>query len=838
MTREDREPRVWRAPLERLLDCTSIPDPEKEDRMRLHRLALAIIALMAPITVAQETYRKPPPQVVKVLEAPPLPLVSIDPARKNLLLVARETLPPIKDLAEPMWRLAGLRLNPRTSGPHGPRRFVGLTLERIPGGEEVRVALPPDVDLGMPQWSPDGAWFAFTITGASGLELWVGDTRTGAAHRVTTPPLNAVLGSPFLWMPDSRHVLARFVPAGRGDAPGAETVPAGPVVQESGGIAAPVRTYQDLLQNPQDEKRFDYLATSELALVDIESGAREVLGKPAVYALVAPSPSGESLLVSRYERPYSYSVPAAYFPERVEIWDRHGQLVREVARLPLREDIPIEGVATGPRAFEWQDNAADTLLWAEALDGGDPRKKVPHRDRLLSLAAPFTQAPQAVLETEYRYTGTRWMQRANQALVSEYDRDRRWTRTWLVNVTDAEASRRLLWDRSAQDRYKDAGDPVMRTSPAGRDLILVNEGAIYLSGRGASPEGDRPFLDRLDLADFSTKRLWRCQGESYESVVGLASDDGSAIITQFETRSDPPNYFMRSPGANASNQLTHFADPAPELRTIHKELVTYARDDGVKLSATLYLPPGLHADPEHPLKLPLIVWAYPLEYNDAGTAGQVTGSPFRYTQFSGISHLFLLTQGYAIMDGAAMPVVGDPETVNDTFIPQIVAGAKAAIDEAVRLGVADRNRVGVGGHSYGAFMTANLLAHCDLFRAGVARSGAYNRTLTPFGFQSERRSFWEAPTAYINLSPFTHADQIKEPLLLIHGELDNNPGTFPIQSERLFHAMKGLGKTVRLVLLPYESHGYQARESVMQTLAEMIDWFDRYVKNAPPPSGQ
>jgi dipeptidyl aminopeptidase/acylaminoacyl peptidase len=806
--------------------------------MRSHRLTLviAIATFIAPALSAQDVYRKPPPQIVKVLEAPPLPFVTIDPQCKNLLLVARETMPPIKDLAEPMWRLAGLRLNPKTSGPHGPRRFIGLTLERIPGGEEVRVQLPPDADIGMPAWSPDGASFAFTLKGAGGLELWIGDTRTGEVHRLASAPLNAVLGSPFRWMPDSRHLLCRFVPSDRGEPPPDDPVPTGPVIQESAGTSAPVRTYQDLLKGPQDEKRFDYLATCELGMVDIATGISVVLVKPAVYGLVEPAPNGDYLLVSHYEKPYSYSVPAGYFPEHVEIWDRRGQMVREVARLPLRENIPIEGVATGPRSFEWQDNATDTLFWAEALDGGDPKKKVPHRDRVIAFAAPFTQAPMPVLETEYRYTGLQWLQRANQALVSEYDRDKRWTRTWLVNVTDGEASRRLLWDRSVQDRYKDPGDPITRTSSSGRELVLVNEGAIYLSGRGATPEGDRPFLDRLDLKDFTSKRLWRCQGDNYESVVELASDDGSAILTQYETKREPPNYFVRWPNADASKQLTHFADPAPELRNISKELVTYAREDGVKLSATLYLPPGVRPDPEHPLKLPLIVWAYPLEYNDAGTAGQVTGSPFRYTQFSGISHLFLLTQGYAIMDGAAMPVVGDPETVNDTFIPQIVSSAKAAIDKAVQLGVADRNRVGVGGHSYGAFMTANLLAHCDLFRAGVARSGAYNRTLTPFGFQSERRTFWEAPTAYINLSPFTHADKINEPLLLIHGELDSNPGTFPMQSERLFHAMKGLGKTVRLVVLPYENHGYQARESVMQTLAEMVDWFDRYVKNAGPPA--
>lgn len=131
-------------------------------------------------------------------------------------------------------------------------------------------------------------------------------------------------------------------------------------------------------------------------------------------------------------------------------------------------------------------------------------------------------------------------------------------------------------------------------------------------------------------------------------------------------------------------------------------------------------------------------------------------------------------------------------------------------------------------------MTANLLAHSDLFRAGIARSGAYNRTLTPFGFQSERRTFWEAPEMYAKVSPFWYADKIKEPILLIHGEADNNQGTFPIQSERMFAAIRGNGGTARLVMLPLEAHGYAAKESTEHTLFEMVQWFDKWVKNAKP----
>jgi dipeptidyl aminopeptidase/acylaminoacyl peptidase len=526
-------------------------------------------------------------------------------------------------------------------------------------------------------------------------------------------------------------------------------------------------------------------------------------------------------------------VPWYRFPRRVEVWDPQGQVVAELASLPLAERVPIQGVITGPRAHRWRSTAGTAqMLWVEALDDGDPRNEVPHRDRLMTVTAPFDGQPRELIRLEDRSAGWSEVAGGSLAMVSEYDRDERWVRTWMVDVeSDGAGEPRLIEDRSVQDSYGDPGDPVLTLNAAGRSVVRVDDGHIYRAGSGASPDGDRPFLDRQDLATLATERLWQNAGEEYERVVEVLPPSNGRLrfLTRRETPSEPPNYQLREAGQDERRALTAFSHPAPELLGITKQLVTYERDDGVSLSATLYLPPGHEAGGGE--RLPLVVWAYPREFNDPSMAGQVRGSPHRFTMFSGTSHLFLLTQGYAIMDGATMPVVGsDPETVNDSFIDQIVASARAAIDAATALGVADPTRVGVGGHSYGAFMTANLLAHSDLFRAGVARSGAYNRTLTPFGFQAERRSFWEAPEVYFALSPFMHADQIDEPLLLIHGQEDNNSGTFPMQSERMYHAVKGHGGTVRLVMLPEESHGYRARESVLHTLAEMVDWFDHWVK--------
>ncbi|MFM9995213.1 MAG: S9 family peptidase [Phycisphaerales bacterium] len=794
--------------------------------------ALMATGLTSIPGAAQEPYRKPPAGIVKILETPPTPAVSLNPSRTTMVLVARENLPPVADLARPMLRLAGSRIDPGNNGPHGPRRLIGMSIKRVADGvsrREVTVELPADCDVSMPNWSPDGSRFAFTNTKADGIELWVCDAATGKARALTGPTLNAVGGPTFRWMPDGRRLLCRFVPEKRAAAPQRPAAPTGPVVQESSGRTAPVRTYQDLLQDAHDEALFDHYFTGQLAYVDAASGERKDIGPPAIYGDADPSPDGRLLLVTRTVKPYSYLVTAGSFPEIVEVWDASGRVVKEVAKVPLREEIPIQGVQKGPRDIEWIDTAASSLIWTEALDEGDPKKKVPHRDRMLTWAAPFSDAPMEVLKLEHRASGMMWLQAPGYALVAEYDRDRRWARTWHYEIgAPTDRGPRLIWDRSVNDRYNDPGRPLTTRLPNGRSAVRVTpEGSIYLTGQGATPDGDRPFLDRMALGNFETSRLWRCEGDAFESIVDVLADDASSFLTSYETPNDPPNYYRRSLADNTRVAITDFKDPAPELRNARKELVKYKRPDGVDLSATLYLPPGY----KEGTRLPLFVWAYPQEFNDAGTAGQVSGSPHRFTQVGGISHLFLLLAGYAILDGATMPVIGDPETMNDTFVEQIVAAAKAAIDKADEMGVADRTRVAVGGHSYGAFMTANLLAHCDLFRAGIARSGAYNRTLTPFGFQGERRTYWEAVETYTKLSPFTYAHKINEPLLMIHGVLDSNPGTFPIQSERLYHAVKGHGGTARLVMLPYESHGYQARESVYHTLAEMIDWLDRHVKS-------
>ncbi len=795
---------------------------------------LLLLTLHSALVRGQETaYQKPPKAILDVLDAPPTPAVSVSPTHDRLLLVQGVRYPPIADLAEPMLRLAGLRINPKTNGRHRPPRVVGLTVKAIPDGKEIKVTVPADANLGFPVWSPDGKRFAFTHTTADSIQLWVADATSGEARQVPGVRLNAAYGQPIDWMPDGRTLLCQTVPAGRGPPPEAPRTPKGPVIQESYGKQGPVRTFQDLLQNPHDEALFDYFATSQLVLVDAVEHKVEPYGKPAIFASTEPSPDGKHLLAVRIQRPYSYLLPVFAFPKEVEVWDRSANVVFKLASLPLADQVPIEGVPKGPRSYHWRPTSPATLIWVEALDDGDPRKKVHHRDQLFMLPAPFRGSPLEPAKTEHRYAGISYGERDGLALLRDYDRDRRWGRTFAINVDQPSQPAKLIWDRSTRDRYRDPGTPIMRTLPTGQRVLARHGDHLFLSGEGASPKGDRPFLDRLDLATLKSERLWQCQPETFESVVALVAADGARIITRHESPAEPPNYYLLSLQHEGKNRiaLTRFPDPAPQLRAIKKQLVTYQRADGVPLSFTLYLPP----DYQEGRRLPTVVWAYPQEFVDADTGGQVSGSPYRFTTIGGTSHLFFLLHGYAILDDAALPVIGDPETVNNTYLEQIVAGAKAAVDQAAQMGVTDRNRVGVGGHSYGAFMTANLLAHSDLFRAGIARSGAYNRTLTPFGFQSERRTLWEAPDMYLKVSPFMFAHKINEPILLIHGQADNNAGTFPVQSERLYQAVRGNGGNVRFVSLPFESHGYAARQSVEHVLQEMTAWFDKHVKNAPPP---
>ncbi len=805
-------------------------------------------------TAAASAYNQPPKEILDVMRASPPPSPSLSPTRDKLMLVTMQDYPSISKVATPFLRLAGVRIEPGnhsqhdTPGGYGiPPCVSAIDLVQVADGKQTAVKLPAGACPRPPVWSADGQRFVFENITAEAVELWVGDARTGAVRRLPGVRLNQMFGDQVQWMPDQKTLLVKLVSAQK--APPAE-VPGsdGPGIQESLGGTGQSSTYEnrDTLRNRHDEELFNFYGTSQLALVDAATGKITPVGRPGMYEDLGVSPNGHHMLVTEIRPPYSYVTTFDRFPKQVTVWDlsQHpakgaNPVVREIAALPLADRVPNRGVPTGPRNFSWRPTDGATLVWAEALDGGNPNVKATERDKLMMLKAPFTGAPVEITRTEHRYAGLTWSEQPGVALLSDYDVNRKWHRTWQINVDDAKNSRRLIWDMSSDEKYGNPGNPVRRKLANGFNVIRLDGDTMFLSGAGSSPDGDRPFLDKFNLKTQQSERLFRSGKTSYETFLGFAGNDTGRLLTWYQTVDDTPNAFVRTLGgatqaaagepavASTSVALTHLVDPVPQVRQIKKRLVKYKRADGIDLSFTLYTPPGY----KEGTRLPTILNAYPMDYADASKAGQTTGSQATFTRLR--QYKLLLLSGYAIIDAAAFPIVGDPRKAYDSYTEQLVANAKAAVDEAVRLGVTDPNRVGVTGHSHGALMTANLLAHSDLFRAGAATSGSYNKSLTPFGFQNERRSVWEAPDVYTKASTFFYADKLKTPLLIVHGSDDANPGTTPLQSVKLFEALRGNGGVTRLVMLPHEPHWYAARESNEQLVYEMLNWFDKYVKNAP-----
>jgi dipeptidyl aminopeptidase/acylaminoacyl peptidase len=847
--------------------------------------------MLAPVAAgwSQQTYQSPPADLVKILEAPANPITSISPNRKWVLVTVSDPRTiTISDMADSAYYLAGSKIR---ANPDYRVENIGIrsgTVSSIDGKIERTLQLPSggrigstawstagdqlayttisnstmSVDILDPatgrtrhitgsgltgrirdlDWSRDGKDLAFTTTTAAGTSLWVAELANGTARRLTPPILNfttargnIVDDSGCNWLHGKALFVCRLWPANRGTGPKAAGVPSGVIVQESYGRSAPARTYEYLLQSPTDEALFDYYFTDQLSLVGLD-GKITPIGPPGIHLSATPSPDGNYLLVETVQRPYSYQVPLDVFPSRTEVWNLNGKVLREIRNTHLAEEAPSarDAVLPGIRIVDWRPDAPATLVMVEALDKGNPRNTVPKRDQVSLLSAPFTGAAAPFVQTEYRYGGITWVSPRTAFLIDRLSRGAK-QRVWMIDPSAPNGGTpKLIWDRSTEDRYSNPGNWLYVLDPASDRYIPLRSSDsryLYLRGEGASPQGDRPFVDRFDMTTGKTERLWQSTAPNYEQVLQVVDPDATRIITQRESPTDPPNIFVRDLREKSLTQITKLSDPAPYFANVKSELITYTRPDGVKLSATLYLPPGYDKSQG---RLPFFFWAYPREFQSADAASQLAGSPYQFKRPGRQNYLMLLMHGYGVLDGPTMPIVGaDGKEPNDSYIEQLVASAQAAVDKIVDMGVADRDRIGIGGHSYGAFMTVNLLAHSHIFRTGIAESGAYNRSLTPFGFQSEPRTYWEAPEVYNTMSPFNYANKITEPVLLIHGQRDDNSGTFPIQSERLFAAIKGNGGNVRYVQLPLEPHGYTAVETQRHLLWEYINWLDKYVKNAP-----
>jgi len=778
------------------------------------------------------TYQLPPKAIADLLLAKPTPGVSVDNKAEWILFSARNSYPSVEELAMPEYRIAGMRINPNNYSPSRQTYINSFSLKNIKTGKTVVVTgLPSPLYASGGNWSPNQTKIAVTHTSQNRIDLYLIDVATGKAVKINKQPLNAIMGGGVTWV-DENTLLYRVATKPASAAPTRPLAPKGPTIQQSLGKAAPSATLQDLIKSPFDEQLFEFFATSQL--VQNKGGIESPIGKPAIYSGVSLSPDKNYMLVRTIKKPFSYLVSANGFPSTVNITDRMGKVVKLLANLPSTEVRPSgnDNVQNVPRGFDWRDDEAATITWTVPLDSGLIKKNVEYHDAVLALSAPFTGTPKELLKTKMRFGGMSWGN-ATLALVREFSRANQTSKLSRFNPSTGAVE--TLYELNTTDAYNNPGIPVTEKNKFGRQVILTTDNGTKLllnNTTGASNKGDLPFLAKFDLATKKSEILWRAQPGTFEMVTDVLDPQKLVLLTRKESQKDVPNYYIKNLILRVADQpITSFTNPYPQMEGVKKEKISYKRADGIDLTGDLYLPKGYDKAKDGPL--PVLIWAYPREFNSAADAAQIRGSQDKFTTIGSGGPLFFVTQGYAVLDNAEMPIVAkDGKKPNDTFVEQLKLNAEAAINKLSEMGVGDRNRMAVGGHSYGAFMTANLLAHTNLFKAGIARSGAYNRTLTPFGFQNEDRTYWQAPQLYYEMSPFSYADKIKTPILLIHGEMDDNQGTFPINSERLFNAIKGQGGTTRFVYLPYEAHGYRAKENILHMLWEMNTWLDTYVKNA------
>jgi len=802
--------------------------------MNTFRLLAAFIccAVLVPTSYAEQGYQTPSPELAALVDAKLAPTSYLSSDGQWLALFERKRVVTLDELAKEELKLAGIKLNPANfSRSRVSAKFSAVELKHVQSGTVVSINNLPSGIIRSPQWSSNSEYLAFVVEQPDRAHLWLYSVKTKQAKRLSDSALNSVLTTtPYQWLPDSTALVANIAVNINKIRLQNNKQSVAPIIQQSNGEKAPARTYQNLLTSPFDEEQFKFYAQGQLAYIELD-GNTAPIGRSTLLKSFSVSPDSTNLLVANINAPFSYQVPYSRFPSTWQILGMRGYALAELAKQPLADNIPqgYDSVRTGRRDFQWRADQGAEVIWAEAQDGGDMKTEVEHHDYIYSLRAPFKHEPKLFAKVERRYSGIEWGNE-NVAMLTDWRFSDRQVRTYIVQPRNADRNRVLFSERSYNDAYKDPGNAIYERNDLGANVIKIVGGRyIYLRGNGASEQGNVPFLDQYDVKTNSSKRLWESKAPYYERVRALLDDEGKRLITIRESKTEQPNFFIRDIGNDTLTQLTTFEHPYPAFKGVTKEQLRYKRNDGVELSGTLYLPPG-YDQTQGPL--PVLMWAYPLEYKDKAVASQVRESPYAFTYIGYWGPMPYLAKGVAVFDDPKMPIVGiDGSEPNDNFRKQLVSSAQAAVDVLVKKGIADKNKIAIAGHSYGAFMVANLLAHTDLFKTGIARSGAYNRTLTPFGFQGEERDFWQAQSVYANMSPFFHAEKINEPMLMIHGQEDPNSGTFPMQSERMYAALKGLGKDARLVMLPYEAHGYRARKSLLHVLWEQEQWLDKYLLN-------
>lgn len=774
-------------------------------------------------------YQVPPQTIMDLALAPPTPQVSIDRKGEWMLILQRNSFPLVEELGQPEIRVAGLRINPANYSLSRQNFINNFVLKNIKTGREFQInGLPDQLLATTAVWNEAQTKIAFTNVTSNRVDIYIIDVLTQTATRINQTPVNAVLGPVFTWI-DNTSIFYKGTLASPSEMPKKQITAKGPTIQESYGTSSPRPTFQDLIKSPYDESLFEFFTTVQL--IKNTAGKEEKLGAPGIYSSLSVSPDNKFYFSRTIAKPFSYSVPASGFNSTLSVHTIDGILVKEIFKLPSTETAPSgnDNVQDIPRNFQWRSDEPATLAWVKSIDGGLIKNQAEFRDGLFTLSSPFNTDPKLIVKTKNRFAGIEWGT-SDFALVYEVLRGK--ALTWMYKANPATGKTVLLLERSLNDQYNNPGTPVTSVNIYGQDVVIPDKNKLLMNNTtGATANGDLPYLSRFDLLTRKSEILWRCSEDVYELIIEVIDPVKLTVVTRKESQTQVPNYYLKSLKSKIADlKITNFPNPYPALDGITKQKISYKRADGVDLTGELYLPKGY--DPKRDGTLPAIIWAYPREFTNAKDAAQVRGSRNAFVRINWGSPIYWVTQGYAILDNAEMPIVSTSpdKKPNDDFIQQLKLNARAAIDVLHGLGVGDSTRMAVGGHSYGAFMTAHLLAHTNWFKAGIARSGAYNRSLTPFSFQNEDRTYWEAPQLYFDLSPFSYAHKLKTPILLVHGDTDDNTGTFPIQSERMFAALKGNGGNVRYVSLPYEAHGYRGKENILHLLWEEHQWLEKYVK--------
>lgn len=752
-------------------------------------------------------YVLPPEPVVSLLERESAPTAFVHAGARRVARLFEQKLVPTSQLERPQLGLAGLRIDVGNRMRAGTDLYTRLRYSALDYAADIHEYRPPDGSLiAELNFSPSGNKMLVTLAFTDHLEVGLLDARDHSFQTLSTGPLSAFWGAPCSFVNEDSLICAQ--PQNTGAPPPIEI---GPNIRELMSGAAPVVPYSNLLRDANDDRLFEHYGAVQFALVPTDGTESRLLNVSGMITAAGVSPDSDFIYTSRISRPYPRQLPVSRFPQSLSIHSTaSGEKIFEQAKAS-RDQVNVS-LAPGPRMPSWDPTRPASLLFVERqLEANDSAT-----DSLLEISAPFGGPAQNLAPGLRRVSAFAWSNKGNLFLTDSGSGSRTWVSYQL---------RDKLIELARGGESDVVGDPMQALRVNGESgAILETSGILHFKDETSLDTGAHPTLVAWTYATGKSDELWRSKDTEHAEVLAVLKHKKREYLIATESPSLPRHLVISREGQR--HGLTQPAPPHPELFGMERRMMRYKRADGLPLSGMLSLPAGA----QEGITTPLVLWIYPRDFADSDQASKSKEYPQRYIDPKGASRFLLLNQGYALFD-CPMPIVGEVTSGRDDFLSQLISNAEAAIDHLVSIGIADRDRIAVMGHSYGAFAVANLLAHSKLFRTGIATSGAYNRTLTPFGFQRETRTFWQNTEAYVNMSPFFFADNIEGSLLLVHGEADDNAGTPILQSERFYAALVGNGVRTRFVSFPYEGHHLRGRDAVLHTAAEMIHWLDRELRS-------